>query len=75
MIGDYIVVAIVYGIGLSFLGFIHYFWLRDEFKEEAPLDVCFKDKEKYETPVREALSAAKASRHEPITAQLEDSRI
>ena len=35
MIGDYIVVAVVYAIGLSFLGIIHYFWLRDAFKEKA----------------------------------------
>ena len=39
MIGDYIVVAFVYAIGLSFLGSIHHFWLRDAFKEEAPLIV------------------------------------
>ena len=39
MIGDYIVFAFVLAIGLSFLGAIHYFWLRDEFREEtAPLD-------------------------------------
>jgi hypothetical protein len=34
MIGDYIVVAFVYAIGLSFLGSIHHFWLRDAFREE-----------------------------------------
>ena len=38
MIGDYIVVAFVFVIGLSFLGSIHYFWLRDAFREETPLD-------------------------------------
>ena len=38
MIGDYIVVAVVYAIGLSFLGIIHHFWLRDAFKEETSLD-------------------------------------
>lgn len=36
MIGDYIVVAIVFAIGLSLLGSIHYFWLRDAFREETP---------------------------------------
>ena len=36
MIGDYIVVAFVYAIGLSFLGSIHHFWLRDAFREETP---------------------------------------
>lgn len=36
MIGDYIVVAFVLVIGLSFLGAIHYFWLRDAFREETP---------------------------------------
>ena len=36
MIGDYIVVAFVYAIGLSFLGCIHHFWLRDAFREETP---------------------------------------
>ena len=39
MIGDYIVVAFVYAIGLSFLGSIHHFWLRDVFKKEASFDV------------------------------------
>lgn len=39
MIGAYIVIAFVLVIGLSFLGAIHYFWLRDAFKEETtPLD-------------------------------------
>ena len=36
MIGDYIVVAFVFVIGLSFVGIIHHFWLRDAFKEETP---------------------------------------
>ena len=36
MIGDYIVVAFVFAIGLSFLGIIHFFWLRDAFREETP---------------------------------------
>lgn len=39
MIGDYFVVAFVIAIGLSFLGCIHYFWLRDAFREETPLEV------------------------------------
>jgi hypothetical protein len=34
MIGDYIVVVLVLVIGLSFVGAIHYFWLRDAFREE-----------------------------------------
>ena len=39
MIGDYIVVAFVFAIGLSFLGIIHFFWLRDAFREKTtPLD-------------------------------------
>ena len=38
MIRDYIIVAVVYAIGLSFLGIIHYFWLRDVFKGETPPD-------------------------------------
>ena len=39
MIGDYIVVVFVLAIGLTFLGVIHHFWLRDAFSEEAtPLD-------------------------------------
>ena len=39
MIGDYIIVAVVYAIGLSFLGIIHHFWLRDAFRDEtASLD-------------------------------------
>ena len=36
MIGDYIVVAFVYAIGLLFLGAVHHFWLRDVFREERP---------------------------------------
>jgi len=36
MIGDYIVVAFVYAIGLMFLGVVHHFWLRDVFREERP---------------------------------------
>ena len=36
MIGDYIVFAFVLAIGLTFLGAIHYFWLRDAFREETP---------------------------------------
>ena len=36
MIGDYIVVAFVYAIGLMFLGAVHHFWLRDVFREERP---------------------------------------
>ena len=38
MFRNYIIVAFVYAIGLSFLGVIHYFWLRDVFKEETPPD-------------------------------------
>jgi hypothetical protein len=38
MIRDYIIIAFVYAMGLSFLGIIHYFWLRDVFKEETPPD-------------------------------------
>ncbi len=34
MIGDYLVVALVFGIALSFVTIIHRFWLRDAFKEE-----------------------------------------
>ncbi len=35
MIGDYLVVALVFGIAVSFVAVIHRFWLRDAFKEEA----------------------------------------
>jgi hypothetical protein len=39
MIGDYIVVAVVFALGLSFVGIIHFLWLRDAFREEtSPLD-------------------------------------
>jgi hypothetical protein len=34
MIGDYLVVALVFGIAVSFVAIIHHFWLRDAFKEE-----------------------------------------
>src|SRR5262249_30024309 len=33
MMGTYLTGALVYGIGLSYLGIIHYFWLRHVFKE------------------------------------------
>ncbi len=39
MIGDYLVVALVFGIVVSYVAIIHRFWLRDAFKEEAPLNV------------------------------------
>lgn len=39
MIGDYLVVALVFGIAASFVFIIHHFWLRDVFKEEAPASV------------------------------------
>lgn len=34
MIGDYLVVALVFGIAGSFVFILHHFWLRDAFKEE-----------------------------------------
>ena len=50
MIGDYIVVAFVFAIGLSFLGTIHHFWLRDAFREETPtLDARAEDRERCES--------------------------
>ena len=39
MIGDYLVVALVIGIAVSFVAIIHHFWLRDAFKEEAQKSV------------------------------------
>ena len=42
MIGDYLVVALVFGIVVSYVAIIHHFWLRDAFKEEAPLNVSAK---------------------------------
>jgi hypothetical protein len=36
MIGDYIVVAFVLVLGLSFVSAIHYFWLRGASREETP---------------------------------------
>ena len=36
MIGDYLVVALVFGIAVSYVAIIHHFWLRDAFKEETP---------------------------------------
>jgi hypothetical protein len=39
MTSDYLVVALVFGIAVSYLAIIHHFWLRDAFKEEAPLNV------------------------------------
>jgi hypothetical protein len=35
MIGDYLVVATVFGIVVSYVSIIHHFWLRDAFEEEA----------------------------------------
>ena len=42
MIGDYLVVALVFGIAVSYVAIIHHFWLRDVFKEDAPRDVAAK---------------------------------
>lgn len=39
MIGDYLVVALVFGIAGAFVFIIHHFWLRDAFKEEPPASV------------------------------------
>ena len=39
MTGDYLVVALVFGIAVSYVTIIHHFWLRDAFKEDAPLNV------------------------------------
>lgn len=49
MIGDYIVVAFVFAIALSFVAIIHHFWLRDAFREETPLDVRVESAGKCET--------------------------
>lgn len=46
MIGDYLVVALVFRIPVSFVVIIHYFWLRDAFKEEAPAVVPTKKERK-----------------------------
>lgn len=35
MIGNYLIFALVLGIAVTFVASIHYFWLRDEFKEGA----------------------------------------
>lgn len=43
MIGDYLVVALVFGITVSFVAIIHHFWLRDAFKEEAQPSVPAKN--------------------------------
>lgn len=43
MIGDYLVVALVFGIAVSFVAIIHHFWLRDAFKEEAQQSVPAKN--------------------------------
>lgn len=36
MIGSYLIVALVCALGLSFLGIVHRFWLRDAAGEQAP---------------------------------------
>lgn len=43
MIGDYLVVALVFGIAGSFVFSIHHFWLRDAFKKEAQQSVPAKN--------------------------------
>lgn len=43
MIGDYLVVAFVFGIAASFVAIIHHFWLRDAFKEAAQASVPAKE--------------------------------
>src|SRR5689334_20917042 len=39
MIGNYLVVALVFGIAVSYVTIIHHFWLRHASKEDAPLNV------------------------------------
>jgi len=56
MIGDYLVVVLVFGIAVSYVAIIHHFWLRDAFKEEAPLNVPAK---------REGTCEISAPRHFP----------
>lgn len=43
MIGDYLVVALVFGIAGSFVFLIHRFWLRDAFKEADQASVPAKE--------------------------------
>lgn len=43
MIGNYLVVAVVFGIAGSFVFSIHHFWLRDAFKEKAQQNVPAKN--------------------------------
>lgn len=57
MIGDYLVVVLVFGIAASFAAIIHHFWLRDAFKEEAQQSAPAKD----ESP--EEISTSRPSRH------------
>ena len=38
MMGDYLVVALVFGIAGSFVFIIHHYWLRDAIKEDAQQD-------------------------------------
>jgi hypothetical protein len=71
MIGNYIVVAFVVVMGLSFVGAIHYFWLRDEFREETnALDGRGESKRDHELPSvsSESSSNADSSGSEEITA-------
>jgi len=50
MIGDYIVVAVVFALGLSFVGIFHFLWLRDALREEtSPLDGHVENEGKCET--------------------------
>ena len=39
MIGNYLVVALVFGIAVSYVTIIHHFWLRHASKEDASLNV------------------------------------
>jgi len=68
MIGDYIVVAFVFAIGLSFLGSIHYFWLRDAFREETPLEVHAEKEGKCEVSSQNArtLDDCKLGKRKPL---------
>lgn len=45
MIGDYLVVALVFGIAGAFVFIIHHFWLRDAFKEEVQQSVPVKSED------------------------------
>jgi predicted alpha/beta hydrolase len=71
MTSDYLVVALVCGIAVSYLAIIHHFWLRDAFKEEASLDLAAANERKSKISHHETFSASKSAGYEILCCNMQ----